>query len=176
MPGAAASKSAFTATVTTAGAPAAFVPVIVTVPLEAACGSSTGFTLIVIAVVGEQPAPALHGTSPPSETPAGGSTTIQFAEGTADHTRMPVPLLRTRTVARAASGPPSLRPRSAPETAPALRLLRDFDAHAAGGDLDDPWGHPRSAYVRAAREIEAAIPGILDELRSLLAARAAREG
>ncbi|MEY4388962.1 MAG: hypothetical protein RLZZ432_681 [Chloroflexota bacterium] len=64
----------------------------------------------------------------------------------------------------------------APETAPALRLLRDFDAHAAGGDLDDPWGHPRSAYVRAAREIEAAIPGILDELRSLLAARAAREG
>lgn len=49
--------------------------------------------------------------------------------------------------------------------APELRLIRDFDPAAAGSDLDDPWGLPASAYERAAREIEAAIPGLLAELR-----------
>jgi len=46
-----------------------------------------------------------------------------------------------------------------------LRLIRDFDPHSVGSDLDDPWGYPSSAYERAAREIEAAIPGLLAELR-----------
>lgn len=49
--------------------------------------------------------------------------------------------------------------------APELRLIRDFDPRADGSDLDDPWGLPASAYARAAREIEAAMPGLLEELR-----------
>lgn len=48
--------------------------------------------------------------------------------------------------------------------APELRLIRDFDPIAAGSDLDDPWGLPASAYRRAADEIEAAIPGLLNDL------------
>ncbi len=47
-----------------------------------------------------------------------------------------------------------------------VRLIRDFDPRARGEDLDDPWGHPISAYERAAAEIEAAIPGILAALRA----------
>ena len=51
------------------------------------------------------------------------------------------------------------------ERQPEIRLLRDFDPAAVGRDLDDPWGHPPSAYERAAAEITAAIPGLLAELR-----------
>lgn len=50
-----------------------------------------------------------------------------------------------------------------------IRLIRDFDPRAVGTDLDDPWGYPPSAYERAAREIEATIPGLLAELRRRLA-------
>ena len=48
---------------------------------------------------------------------------------------------------------------------PELRLIRDFDPQAVGANLDDPWGYPTSAYERAADEITAAIPGLLEELR-----------
>ena len=47
-----------------------------------------------------------------------------------------------------------------------VRLIRDFDPAAQGSDLDDPWGHPESAYERAVEEITAALPGILSELRA----------
>jgi protein-tyrosine phosphatase len=47
-----------------------------------------------------------------------------------------------------------------------IRLIRDFDPAAQGSDLDDPWGHPESAYERAAEEISAALPGILESLRA----------
>ncbi|MEY3471811.1 MAG: hypothetical protein RLY63_486, partial [Chloroflexota bacterium] len=33
-------------------------------------------------------------------------------------------------------------------------------------DLDDPWSQPISAYERTAQEIERAIPGILEALRT----------
>ena len=49
-----------------------------------------------------------------------------------------------------------------------VRLIRDFDPHAIGSDLADPWGQATSAYERAAREIDAAIPGILVALRARL--------
>jgi protein-tyrosine phosphatase len=45
-----------------------------------------------------------------------------------------------------------------------VKLLRDFDPTAVGRDLDDPWGFPSDAYERAAREIDAAIPGLLADL------------
>ncbi len=47
-----------------------------------------------------------------------------------------------------------------------VRLLRDFDPAAIGHDLDDPWGFPAAAYERAAREIDAAIPGLLADLHA----------
>jgi protein-tyrosine phosphatase len=47
-----------------------------------------------------------------------------------------------------------------------VRLIRDFDPAAQGTDLDDPWGYPESAYERAAEEISAALPGILESLRA----------
>ena len=47
-----------------------------------------------------------------------------------------------------------------------VRLIRDFDPAAQGSDLDDPWGYPESAYERAAEEISAALPGILESLRA----------
>jgi protein-tyrosine phosphatase len=47
-----------------------------------------------------------------------------------------------------------------------VRLIRDFDPTAQGSDLDDPWGYPESAYERAAEEITAALPGILESLRA----------
>jgi protein-tyrosine phosphatase len=49
---------------------------------------------------------------------------------------------------------------------PEICLLRDFDPHAVGRDLDDPWGYPPSEYQRVAKEIGAAIPGLLAELRA----------
>jgi protein-tyrosine phosphatase len=48
---------------------------------------------------------------------------------------------------------------------PEIRLLRDFDPASLGRDLDDPWGYPSAEYERVAKEIEAAIPGLLAELR-----------
>ncbi len=54
------------------------------------------------------------------------------------------------------------------ERQPEIRLLRDFDPTAVGRDLDDPWGHPPTAYERTATEITAAIPGLLAELRDRL--------
>lgn len=51
------------------------------------------------------------------------------------------------------------------ERQPEIRLLRDFDPTAVGRDLDDPWGYPPAEYERVAKEIEAAIPGLLAELR-----------
>ena len=33
-------------------------------------------------------------------------------------------------------------------------------------DLDDPWGFPSEAYERAAREIDAVIPGLLADLHT----------
>jgi protein-tyrosine phosphatase len=47
-----------------------------------------------------------------------------------------------------------------------VRLIRDFDPAAQGSDLDDPWGRSESAYERAAEEILAALPGILESLRA----------
>ncbi|MFZ9866263.1 MAG: low molecular weight phosphotyrosine protein phosphatase, partial [Candidatus Limnocylindrus sp.] len=47
-----------------------------------------------------------------------------------------------------------------------VRLIRDFDPTASGRDLDDPWSQPISAYERTAQEIERAIPGILEALRT----------
>ncbi|MFZ9405397.1 MAG: low molecular weight phosphotyrosine protein phosphatase, partial [Candidatus Limnocylindrus sp.] len=47
-----------------------------------------------------------------------------------------------------------------------VRLIRDFDPTASGRDLDDPWSQPISAYERTAQEIEKAIPGILEALRT----------
>jgi protein-tyrosine phosphatase len=47
-----------------------------------------------------------------------------------------------------------------------VRLIRDYDPAAQGSDLDDPWGYPESAYERAAEEISAALPGILESLRA----------
>jgi len=47
-----------------------------------------------------------------------------------------------------------------------VRLIRDFDPTASGRDLDDPWSHPIGAYERTAHEIERAIPGILEALRT----------
>jgi protein-tyrosine phosphatase len=47
-----------------------------------------------------------------------------------------------------------------------VRLIRDFDPAAQGSDLDDPWGRSESAYERAAGEILAALPGILESLRA----------
>lgn len=48
---------------------------------------------------------------------------------------------------------------------PEIRLLRDFDPASHGRDLDDPWGYPPAEYERVTKEIEAAIPGLLAELR-----------
>ncbi|MFM8279016.1 MAG: low molecular weight protein-tyrosine-phosphatase [Candidatus Limnocylindrus sp.] len=47
-----------------------------------------------------------------------------------------------------------------------VTLLRDFDPSAVGRDLDDPWGLPSEAYERAAREIDAVIPGLLADLHT----------
>lgn len=52
------------------------------------------------------------------------------------------------------------------EKKPTVRLLRDFDPHAIGEDLDDPWGFPITAYERTVLKIEAAIPGLLAELKA----------
>ena len=48
---------------------------------------------------------------------------------------------------------------------PEIRLIRDFDPTAVGRDLDDPWGYPSAEYERTEKEIAAAIPGLLAELR-----------
>jgi len=55
---------------------------------------------------------------------------------------------------------------AATEQKPTVRLLRDFDPHAAGEDLNDPWSYPMEAYERAAAEILSAIPGILMDLKT----------
>ena len=54
--------------------------------------------------------------------------------------------------------------------APHVRLVRSFDPESGPIDLADPWYGDESDFVQCLAEIEAAVDGILDEIRALRAA------
>jgi len=47
-------------------------------------------------------------------------------------------------------------------------LFRSFDPDASHHDLPDPWGGPESEYVEVYRMVNAALPGIVAEVRRQL--------
>lgn len=49
-----------------------------------------------------------------------------------------------------------------------IRLLRSFDPDARGEDVADPYYGDHSGFTSTHREISAALPGLVDEVRHLL--------
>ena len=54
-----------------------------------------------------------------------------------------------------------------PEAADKVRLLKDFDSRARGGDVEDPVGGTSGEYIRILDEIEAAFPELILTLHDL---------
>lgn len=52
-----------------------------------------------------------------------------------------------------------------------VRLLRDFDPDADGDEIPDPYYGPHEGFVEVLEMTEAAMPGVIDEIRRRLADR-----
>ena len=49
-----------------------------------------------------------------------------------------------------------------------VRLLRSFDPHATSPDVEDPYYGSDGDFERVLEQVEAAVPGLLEEVRARL--------